>query len=320
MAGAEAQAGFYYQNVVAANYALDLLEFGSSLRSITLESIERAKHIDDIVADYAGKTAFVQVKWAGDQASALTLHNLVTAEGDSTSLLSKLARGYQQIRRKPGQKEIVLFSSRQAGTNRQPGRSFTKSLTEFLDEFHRPLVDMEEPVDTERLAAFNDYRAILDSLGDAASLPDFGELLAFLKCVRFRLSQPDIETMAERVRARLANLGIEQHHYATLLNEIVNWSITSARITPEDVRRVLGVHDRFVDRVSHHFPLDQKVWVPTPRVFAELDSSIEALDSGFILLEGEPGSGKSTALTAYIKKKSEVSSRAKRFVKNMLAV
>ena len=34
MAGAEAQAGFYYQNVVAANYALDLLEFGSSLRSI----------------------------------------------------------------------------------------------------------------------------------------------------------------------------------------------------------------------------------------------------------------------------------------------
>ena len=307
MAGAEAQAGFYYQNVVAANYALDLLEFGSSLRSITLESIERAKHIDDIVAEYDGKTTFVQVKWARDQASALTLHNLVTAEGDSTSLLSKLARGYQQIRRKLGQKEIVLFSSRQAGKNRQPGLGFTKSLTEFLDEFHQPLVDMDEPVNIERLAAFDDYQAILDSLGDAASLPNLGDLLAFLKCVRFRLNQPDIETMVERVHARLAQLGIEQRDYATLLDEIVNWSITSARITPDHVRRVLGVHDRFVDRVSHHFPLDQKVWVPTPRVFAELDSSIEALDSGFILLEGEPGSGKSTALTAYIKKKSEVS-------------
>ena len=307
MAGAEAQAGFYYQNVVAAGYALDLLEFGSSLRSITLESIGRAKHIDDIVADYTVRTTFVQVKWAQDQTSALTLHNFVTAEEDSTSLLSKLARGYQQIRGKPGQKEIVLFSSRRAGINRQPGLGFTKSLTEFLDEFHRPLVAMEKPVDIERLAAFDDYRVILESLGNSVGLPDIDELLAFLKCVRFKLNQPDIETMTERVCARLAQLGIEQRDYATLLNEIVNWSITNAQITPDDVRRVLGVHDRFVDRVSHHFPLDQKVWVATPRVFAELDSSIEALDSGFILLEGEPGSGKSTALTAYIEKRSEVS-------------
>ena len=84
MAGAEAQAGFYYQNVVAAGYALDLIEFGSSLRSITLESQEQAKHIDDIIADYIDKTKFVQVKWALDQNSALTLHNLVNAESDSS--------------------------------------------------------------------------------------------------------------------------------------------------------------------------------------------------------------------------------------------
>ena len=306
MAGAEAQAGFYYQNVVAAGYALDLIEFGSSLRSITLESQEQAKHIDDIIADYIDKTKFVQVKWALDQNSALTLHNLVNAESDSKPLLSKLVRGYQQICEKPGQKEIVLFSSRQAGRNRQPYLGYTKSFTEFLDEFHRPLVASEATADIEELPAFDDYRAILELLVNSTNLPDIDELLAFLKCIRFQLDQPDIETMTERVCARLVQLGIEQRYYATLLDEIVNWSINKTLITSDDVRRVLGVHDRFVDRVSHHFPLDQEVRVSTPRLFVELDSSIEALDSGFILLEGEPGSGKSTALTAYIEERSKV--------------
>ena len=305
MAGAEAQAGFYYQNIVAAGYVLDLIEMGSPLQAITLESVEQAKYVDDIVAEYTGRTKFIQVKWAKNETSSLTLHNLVTDEDGTKSLLSKLVLGYQQICEKPGQKEIVLFSSRPAGKNRQPSLGFSRSLTEFLDELHRPLAT--EAVDIESLAASDDYSSILDSLRKSTGLPNLGELLEFLKCVQFKLDQPDIETMAERVRMRLVQLGIDRSYYATLLDEIVNWSITKARVTPDDVRRVLGVRDRFVDRVSHHFPLDQEIWVSTPQVFAELDSSIEALDSGFILLDGEPGSGKSTALTAYIEKKSEVS-------------
>ena len=306
MSGAEAQAGLYYQNVVAAGFALDLIEFGASLRSITLESAKHAMHIDDIVAEYEGKTSFVQVKWARGEASTLTLHNLVTAEEDSTSLLSKLIRGFRQIRSKPGKKEILLFSSRNAGINRQPSHGFAKSFSEFLYEFHRPLVVLEEPVEIDKIVALDDYRAVLDSLVESASLDDLRELLEFLKCVRFRLGQPDIETMAERVRARLASLGMEEHHYGTLLNEIVHWSINSKQITADHVLRVLGVHDHFVDRVVHDFPFDQKFWVPTPGVFAEIDSSIMALDSGFVLLEGEPGIGKSTALTAYIKQRSDI--------------
>ena len=307
MAGAEAQAGFYYQNIVAAGYALDLIVFGSSLRAITLESVEQAKYVDDIVAEYTDRTTFVQVKWAKNETSSLTLHNLVTPEDGSKSLLAKLARGYQQICEKPEQKEIILFSSRRAGKNRQPKQGFSKSLSEFLDEFHQPLVAAKATADIENLAASDDYSSILESLREATGLPKRDDLLEFLKCVQFKLDQPDIETMAERVRMRLVQLGIERSYYATLLDEIVNWSITKARVTPDDVRRVLGVHNRFVDRVSHHFPLDKEIRVPTPHVFDKLDSSIEALDSGFILLEGEPGSGKSTALTAYIEKRPAVS-------------
>ena len=71
MAGAEARAGFYYQHIVAALYALDLLEFGSHFRSITLESQERAKHIDDIIVDHTDGTTFTQVMQAEDEAALL---------------------------------------------------------------------------------------------------------------------------------------------------------------------------------------------------------------------------------------------------------
>lgn len=306
MAGADAQAGFYYQNIVAAQYALNLIEFGSQVRAITPENRLRARHIDDIVVDYADGATFVQVKWAQDETSAFTLHNLAAAEDDSTSLLAKLARGYRDIAGLVGRKEIVLFSTRQAGTNRQPGQGFDKSLSEFINDFHQPLVQAEDSVDIRRIATYTEYSAILNRLLTASGLRDLDELTKFLRCLRFRLGMPDRETMADRIRTQLVRLGIEQRYYGVLLDEIVKWSIVSALVKPDDVRTALGIQDRFVDRVSHYFPLDRTVWVQTPDLFHQLDSSIGSLDSGFILLEGEPGSGKSTALTMYLADRPDV--------------
>lgn len=305
MAGAEAQAGFYYQNIIAAGYALDLIDFGSQLCSVTFENPGRAKHIDDVIIDHSDGATFVQVKWAQDETSSLTLHNLTTAEDDSTSLLAKLARGYHDIVGEPGRKEIILVSTRRAGTNRQPAYGFDKSLAEFIDELHQPWVRANN-TKIQNLPSFTDYESILLSLLHTSALEDLDELAAFLKCLRFQLGMPDRDTMADRVRNRLVQLGIEQRYYPELLDMIMRWSIESAEIDADDVRIALGVNDRFVDRVSHHFPVDRRVFVPIPSLFKKLDSSIKALDSGFILVEGEPGIGKSTALTMYLADRPDV--------------
>src|SRR4029434_7896646 len=105
MAGSDAQAGFYYQNIVAAQYALDLIEFGSQLRSITLENPQRAKHIDDIIADRADRVSFIQVKWSDSDTAAFTLYNLITAEDTSLSLIAQLARGFPQASTGTGHKD-----------------------------------------------------------------------------------------------------------------------------------------------------------------------------------------------------------------------
>src|SRR4051812_7847428 len=124
MAGAESQAGFYYQNIIAANYALELIEFGSPLRTITLENPDRARHIDDVIARYVDKTEYVQVKWSQENNTAFTLHNLVTAEENEKPLLVKLVRGYLDIKDTDGNKQIILFSTRSPGTSRQTAKGF----------------------------------------------------------------------------------------------------------------------------------------------------------------------------------------------------
>lgn len=307
MAGAEAQAGFYYQNLVAALYALDLIEFGSRLRCLTLENPERAKHIDDIIVDFADASQFVQVKWSENESSALTLSNLVVAEEESTSLIAKLARGFRQVSTEDGSKEIILFSTRKAGINRQPGSGFDKSLSQFITDFHQPFVCDPLMTHIQQAPAFAEYEAILDRLLTASGLRDRGELSLFLKCLQFRLNQPDRDALVDRVRGRLERLGIEQRQYATLLDNIVNWSISGYEVHAEDVLRVLGLRDRFIEHLNHHYPVDSKVWVATPELFSLLDASIGALDSGFVLLEGEPGSGKSTAVTKYLSEHPMVS-------------
>jgi hypothetical protein len=308
MAGGEAQAGFYYQNVVAALHVLKLIEIGSPYRSITLENPNRAKYIDDIIVERIDRTVFIQVKWSENEDSPFTLHNLTSQSDDAGEipLLRKLARGYEQAASGPGTKEVILFSTRKAGSARQPSKGFDKSLAEFLTEFHTPFVNDEGVLEIRQGVRYPEYQPTLDRLIVASGLNEVEEFSNFLKCLRFELGQPDRETMVGRVRAELAFLGIEESEFGNLLDHIIRWSIERRPIDSQEVLKALGLVDHYVDRLSQDFPVDEELWVPTPGLFQRLDRSIEALDSGFILLEGEPGIGKSSALAMYRKQRPQV--------------
>jgi Cap4, dsDNA endonuclease domain/NACHT domain len=307
MAGSDAQAGFYYQNVVAAGYVLELLEIGTSVKSVSLESAERADFVDDIILEHEDKTIFVQVKWANDDSAALTLHNLVTADETSEmSLIAKLASGFRRISAEPGSKEILLLSTRKPGTNRQPTKRFSRSLYEFLSELHGPFTAGPPSTDIRENPRFPEYKEILDRLWQASGLATYEEFNAFLHDLRFRLDQPDRAALETSVRAKLSRLGIAQAQYGTLLDRIVKWSIGRATVKANDVLDALGLADHFTDPIDHVFPVASQQWVPTPTVFRALDQALRNLKSGFILLEGEPGIGKSTLLAEYARRRKDV--------------
>ncbi|MCK9192893.1 MAG: ATP-binding protein [Nevskia sp.] len=306
MAGSEAQAGFYYQNVIAAHYCLDLIEFGTPLRAATFDNPSQALYIDDVIATYSDSKRFVQIKWSDVDSAVFTLHNLASASDDeSIPLLAKLAAGYRTIEADGGTKSIVLFSTKGAGTNRQSAKGFDKSLSEFVVDFHTPFTNTSS-IDVRVAPNYSEYKSILTSLMAASGFTDILEFSQFLKCLRFELNQPDRDAMSEKLRIRMAGLGIDRLQYGALLDQVVNWSIEKKVVDKQDVLRALGLLDRFIDRVSHSFPVDQGLYVETPELFDNLDRSINSINNGFILVEGEPGSGKSTALSTYLSNRPEI--------------
>jgi hypothetical protein len=54
-------------------------------------------------------------------------------------------------------------------------------------------------MDIQRVPTFAQYEPILDRLLFASGLSDREELARFLKCLRFRLNEPDRDTMTELV-------------------------------------------------------------------------------------------------------------------------
>ena len=59
--GSFPQAGFFFQNHIAAQKILEMIELGSSVRSITLENYEKGPHIDDIIVEADDGTTFYQI-------------------------------------------------------------------------------------------------------------------------------------------------------------------------------------------------------------------------------------------------------------------
>ncbi|WP_273859896.1 ATP-binding protein [Photobacterium sp. GSS17] len=305
MAGSEAQAGFYYQNLVAALHLLELIDIGSNIRSITLENPDRAPHIDDIIIDTDTGSRFIQIKWTKEQETSFTLANLV-AEEEGGSLWLKLARGYQQISSEHGEKIVELLSTRREGIKKQPGQGFERSLKQFITEFHTPYILSPPGTKIDAIHSYSDYKQIIQKLKGASGITDGEVFAAFLKSMRFTLGQDDIDTVAHRVKARLHQLGIEQQQFGTLLDRCVNWSIGSRQITASLVLEALGLEDRFAERLNHRYPVDDALWVPTPNLFQALDNALDSLSSGFIAVIGEPGAGKSTALTKYLNANSSI--------------
>ncbi|MGY0561727.1 hypothetical protein ACW7G2_13540 [Luteimonas sp. A277] len=298
MAGAEAQAGFYYQNLVGALHLLDLLEVGSTTVQVTLENPDRAKYIDDIIVDTTSGSTFIQVKWAADADASFTLAGLLVEE-EGVSLWGKLARGYRQISSESGTKVVELLSTRRAGVNKQTSSGFPHSLQQFITEYHEPFI-RSNTQGLNAVASYPDYKNTLEVLRKGAGFDEASEFDDFLKRLRFTLAHGDRDVLVTRVKARLKQLGIEQQQFGTLLSECVKWSISGGPVTAKDMQKALGLEDRFAERLSHRFPVDEKLWVEMPELFSALDNTLQKLPGGFVAVIGEPGAGKSTALTQYL--------------------
>ena len=89
MEGSASQAGFYYQNNIAALKIIECLFFNSDIRQIRLENYEKGNHIDDIIIYREDRIDYYQVKWSEDGDNSYTLYNLLTAQSPKKSIFKQ---------------------------------------------------------------------------------------------------------------------------------------------------------------------------------------------------------------------------------------
>lgn len=297
MEGSASQAGFFYQNNIAALKLLDCLFFNTDISHVALENYDKGKHIDDVIIYRSDKTDYFQIKWSEDEDNNYTLYSLLNALPDKKSLFRQLAEGYLSVKDAGRDFEIILFTTKRLSNAKRPSAGLTIGLQDFINEIAAPLKKAAATRDT-----FVPYAANLPVIAivQAATGLSDEDFWLFLSRLTFQFSMESKEEAQTAIKNKLAHLGIEASLYATLITAVVEWSISGERISKDTVLAALGLSSRFEDKLSQYFKIvDDEYYVPNTSLNNALTHSLEQLKGGYIFIEGPPGIGKSTALTKY---------------------
>lgn len=304
MEGSAPQAGFYYQNNIAALKIIECLFFDSDITHIRLENYDKGNHIDDVIIYRKDKIDYYQVKWSNDGEKAYSIYNLLTAEEGKKSLFKQLAEGYASAKNFSNDFTITLFTTKRESSQKRPSEGLNHSLTEIRTNVFEPL--KQAIVRYDLLPNYATYRDTIEAVRTECSLNEdsFNE---FIRKLEFSFSQEPIDQIQSAVKFKFGRLGIEENLFEKLLDGVVNWSITGEQITKSLVLRQLGITDRFEDKLSHHFKVvDEQFYIPNNDLLTKLKTALTELNGGYIFIEGLPGIGKSTALTKFKETNPEI--------------
>lgn len=304
MEGSPSQAGFYYQNNVAALKIIECLFFKTDITHIRLENYDKGHHIDDIIVYRNSKIEYNQVKWTDDGENSYTLYNLLTAQTPKKSIFRQLAEGYISVKQTNIDFSITLFTTKRESSQKRPSEGLNHGLTEVRTNIFEPL--KQATVRYDLLPNYTAYRDTIEAIRTECAL-DEDSFNDFIRKLEFNFSQEPTDQIQSAIKFKFGRLGIEENLFEKLLDGVVNWSITGEQITKSLVLSQLGITDRFEDKLSHHFKVvDEKFYIPNNDLLTKLKAALTELNGGYIFIEGLPGIGKSTALTKFRETNPEI--------------
>lgn len=304
MEGSPSQAGFYYQNNVAALKIIECLFFNTDITHIRLENYDKGHHIDDIIVYRNSKIEYNQIKWTDDGENSYTLYNLLTAQTPKKSIFRQLAEGYTSVKQTDIDFSITLFTTKRESSQKRPSEGLNHGLTEVRTNIFEPL--KQATVRYDLLPNYTAYRDTIEAIRTECALDEVS-FNDFLKKLEFNFSQESTDQIQSAIKFKFGRLGIEENLFEKLLDGVVNWSITGEQITKNLVLSQLGITDRFEDKLSHHFKVvDEKFYIPNNDLLTKLKTALTELNGGYIFIEGLPGIGKSTALTKFRENNPEI--------------
>lgn len=267
--------GIRYQDLVAAEALLDMIDgCASPPLSVRLED-RRGGSFDDVVLSFHDHVVWKQVKWAQNPASEpLTIDSLCTKQPGSRPLIAKLAKSFLAISADNSSYELELV------TNRSADAEFQAYLSGKKPKIKRRLIKSQRSRLNER------WKPLLGL--------DDSQYQTFLQALSFLVNSPDIDRLERDVRNTLRLIGCVDSSFEVLMDAIWQWAQDDKKesIVRADVEKVLSIN---LDIPSNEFVLPARR-VNRTEMHQELARRINNLPSGYLVLLGSPGSGKSTIL------------------------
>jgi len=162
--------------------------------------------------------------------------------------------------------------------------------------------------DVKQGGSFTDTeQGYLDGIWKYTKLPDIDSVLQFLEKFSLELSCPDSPGLRRIVINRLRLLGLTEAQFGVIYNYVAENCHLRPVVDANKLDKIIGGRiSKFLDDFLKPQTFPEPDFIERPELFAAVDKYVNDASSGYILIEGVPGSGKSRALHEYCKSKDVI--------------
>ncbi|WP_027716778.1 AAA family ATPase [Desulfuromonas sp. TF] len=285
--GSSRRKGDEFQDLTALKSILNYYIEGKDFKAFL--EYEKTDAIDDIVIFSGNKIRAIQAKYAVDPL-AVYIQNDFT-EKDSRTYFGRYAAGWRKARQiHPGMDiDIELVSNRGRDSSL---KGIIGAVGVFLPEF----VEGRKRKEAKKFR--DDLQKACAFTGTDAST----QFQEFLRSFQFQLSQRSLKELREHIEGELLDhqLGITDRAVYHKLKDLVERHAIEIHdpITPSILDEIFRqAQSRFL--LPQQFQVDQQRFVQLESFEVALSRLIKETESGYIVITGLPGSGKSTSLSQF---------------------
>ncbi|PIG95648.1 ATP-binding protein [Deinococcus sp. UR1] len=271
-----------YRDAIGLSYVVQMLKDPGSVLWVSFENKE-AGSLDDVMVGLSDRVRYIQAKYTVDE-SVWSLKDLLEKKKGqrATSLLQKWVLGWKKVKALGSAYEAVIKTRRRP----DPG------LAELITDGHF----------TDRLwtdpANASAWRGVCDHLAAEGVTQD--ETRLALDELLFEFGELDVEHVFAETEREFLDLGGTQAGWNSLVEQFRRWvryesSTSDGRIRVGDARVAARLWQPDTHAIPQEFQRDLH-FVPFNYARQRLVTALGQQPS-FVLLEGPPGSGKSSLLS-----------------------
>lgn len=280
---------YWYEWSVGLYFALDMLDPSSDIEHVQLQAADSNK-LDDVVVVHRDHSATrIQVKHTRTD-EVLNFSDLVGENKKGSSLLSDIFSEWKTLKTKHSQCRVIIFSNRKGDGK----------LTAIFDALNEQLPKIVALSDISMSQYSIDFKTLCKRM--ASENPD--ELLEFLKNFELKLGQDNFKDLISGIHKKLMKyFKVDERTVSGLDTKLCGalrqWATTLSPdriITREDLFEALALsQDKFVG--EHNLPNCEPFFASREKFIVDLELKLTIREKPVVFLSGEPGSGKTNAIS-----------------------